>query len=509
VKTNDIPEALVGDFSAMLVARTGLHFSAARRSDLLRGVAGAAAELGFAGAGGPEASMRRLLAEPPTRRQIEILASHFTVGETHFFREPAVFSALEFEILPPLIAVRRAVGKRLRIWSAGCCTGEETYSLAILLARLIPDIEEWSILLLGTDINPHFLDKAAHGTYRIWSFRGVPAQIREGCFNDLGAGNYALLPRFKRLARFEYLNLAGDLYPCVQNNTTAMDIVMCRNVLMYFEAAAARTVVQKLRRALVDGGWLIVSQMELGQTLFSEFVPVAFPDSTLYRKSGDGQAARVDTSRWTNSDAKRLPEPSLAEESWPEIGMSGMTSRAAGDACQSEAAEPASAGREATNTAGDAQALALHERGAYEGVLDTLSAADTREPKSLALLARACANLGRLGDARRWCEAAVSADRLNPELRYLLASILTEQGHAGQATATLKQALYLDQDFILAHFALGSLYRREGRAEHAAKHFAFAIGLLRGCPPGSALPASEGLSAARLLDIINATEHIA
>jgi chemotaxis protein methyltransferase CheR len=505
VTTDDIPETLVQEFSAALAARTGLHFPAARRRDLLRGVARAAAELGFVGARASETGMRWLLAERPTRRQTEFLASHLAVGETYFFREPTAFSVLENEILPPLIAARRASGKRLRVWSAGCCTGEETYSLAILLARLIPDIEDWSITLLGTDINAHFLGKAAHGVYREWSFRGVPAWIRERYFNDIGAGNYALLPRFKQLPRFEHLNLVGDAYPSGENNAFAMDIVLCRNVLMYFDAATARTVVQKLRRALVDGGWLIVSQMETSRTLFAEFIPVAFPGCVLYRKDGNRQAVRGDASWWAGG-AKTLPEPSLIEESRPDIRMGGMTWDAAGNACQSVAAGPSPSGCEATHSADYPKALAHYARGAYERVLDILSVADTEEPQSLALLARACANLGRLDDARRWCNAAVAADRFNPGLRYFLASILTELGHAEEAATALKQVLYLDRNFILAHFALGNLYRRKGHTEPAAKHFAIAARLLRGCPPGSTVPESEGLSAGRLLSIINATE---
>ncbi|RKP46457.1 CheR family methyltransferase [Trinickia fusca] len=504
----EISETVIEAFGAALASRTGLHFPATRRRELLRGLARAATAFGFAGDDASEACTRWLLAERPTRRQAEILASHLTVGETYFFREPATFAALEQQILPALIAARRTTGKRLRIWSVGCSTGEETYSLAIVLARLIPDIEDWSITLLGTDINPHFLASAARGTYREWSFRGVPAWIRKGYFNDLGGGNYALLPRVKQLARFDYLNLVDDAYPSFEKDTAAMDIVLCRHVLMYFDVATARAVVQRLRRSLVDGGWLIVSQTETGAPLLSEFTQVTWPDCFVYRKNDDGQAVSVDSCWWTGTDGNpsTLAQSSLAEERWLDISMNGTTVGAAGNTGRSAATEPLPRAHEATDSKIDASALARDDRCNDEPALNTLRAEGSEEPQDPALLARACANAGRLGDARHWCEAAVSADKFNPELRYLLASILIEQGHAEGAVACLKQALYLDQNFVLAHFALGNIYRRDGHADQATRHFRIAARLLRACAPDTCLPSAEGLRAARLLSIIETME---
>lgn len=502
----EISETLIEALGAELAARTGMCFPELRRRDLMRGLTLAAPEFGFAGASELEACARWLLAEGLTRHQIEILASHLAVGETYFFREPATFAVLEQQILPALIADRRTSGKRIRIWSAGCSTGEETYSLAILLARLIPDIERWSITLLGTDINPRFLAMAANSTYREWSFRGVPAWVRRGYFHDLGGGSYALLPGVKKLARFDYLNLVDDAYPCFENDTAAMDIVMCRHVLMYFDAAAAHAVVQKLRRALVNGGWLIVSQTEASATLYSGLASVTFPDSLIYRKEGDGQAVGIDTSWRTDRDSTALVVPAVAELRPLDVGATSILVDATGAPAQSEPTELQLAARKAMDSTADANGPAHVEHGNGERALDTPYAEDIGGPQGLAQLARAHANRGRLGNARQYCEAAVSTDKLNPELRYLLASILMEQGHLEDAAACLKQVLYLDPNFVLAHFALGAAYRREGRFDQATRHFAIAARLLRTCAPGTSLPLAEGLSAARLLDIIETME---
>ncbi|WP_445234340.1 CheR family methyltransferase, partial [Duganella rhizosphaerae] len=270
-------DALLTAFSGYVTQHLGLHFPRGQWPELVR----AAEALEPAGAG---ACMRRLMAAPPSRGQVEQLAHQLTVGETYFFREPAVFDALEHEVLPALIAARRAAGRTLRIWSAGCCTGEELYSVAILLQRLIPDLADWRITLLGTDVNPGFLRKAEQGRYRDWSFRAVPAWLVWRHFGAPQDGLRAIAPALRRGVRFEYLNLAADLFPGPELGAPAMDLILCRNVLMYFEPASAARALQRLGRALAPDGWLAVGVAEAGHTLLAPFEPVRFPAALLYRQ---------------------------------------------------------------------------------------------------------------------------------------------------------------------------------------------------------------------------------
>src|SRR5205823_3964765 len=133
--SGDIPESLLDALSVIVSRDIGLHFPKERRADLVRGIRTAALEMGFEDI---EACIRTLTAEPLSRRQIETLASHLTIGETYFFRDRRAFEALEQMVLPELIRARTGREQRLRIWSAGCCTGEEPYSVAILLRKLLP-----------------------------------------------------------------------------------------------------------------------------------------------------------------------------------------------------------------------------------------------------------------------------------------------------------------------------------------------------------------------------------
>jgi len=189
--TSAISNELLGQVSVYVADRMGLSFPKERWNDLERGLQQAAPDLGFTDA---EACARGLLLSSLTKPQIEILASHITVGETYFFRDKKSFDVLENTIFPALIQKRRETGRQLRIWSAGCATGEEPYSIAIVLRRLIHDIKEWNITVLATDINPLFLGRAANGLYGEWSFRDVPAAVKERYFQRTGQGNSLFIP---------------------------------------------------------------------------------------------------------------------------------------------------------------------------------------------------------------------------------------------------------------------------------------------------------------------------
>lgn len=451
-----LPESLLSALSSILDARMGLHFPPERWRDLERGVAAAAREFGF---GDPETCVRSLLSGPLTRNHIEILAGHLTVGETYFFREKNSFAAIEEHILPQLLCARRSAERRLRIWSAGCCTGEEPYSVAMLLDRLIPDFEEWNVTILATDINPRFLRRAAEGVYSEWSFRDTPVWIRERYFTRRLDGRYELQPRIRRRVTFSPLNLADETYPSLMSNTNAMDVILCRNVLMYFTAERAQQAAANFRRALVSGGWLIVSPTEISNALFAPLTPVQFPGVLLYRNAGEALPwpAVLEVPR-PASQAPFLPEPVAPPAALPQ---------------ESTAIESAPA-----------------------------SAQTPDGPGEHASAARRCAGEGRLVEAIAWCEKAIDTDRLNSAHYYLLAIIRQEQGQVEAASQSLARALYLAPDFALAHFALGNLCLSQGRRTEADRHLANALAVLGACAQDEILPEADGLTAGRLAEII-------
>lgn len=429
----------------------------------------AAHELGHPDA---ETCARWLLSATLTRSHTEVLASHLTIGETYFFREKETLQVFEQQIVPELLRSRHDGERRLRIWSAGCCTGEEPYSIAMLLDGLIPDASAWNVTILATDINPQFLQKAAGGVYGEWSLRGTPAWIRERYFKQRKDGRFELHSRIRSRVRFSYLNLADDVYPSLLNNTNAMDVIFCRNVLMYFTAERAKEVSGNLYRSLVDGGWLAVSPTETSNILFSSFSAVQFPGVVLYRKIAGGERGAVVMGHQPDT----LPFQAPLQPPEPVI------------------AEPL---RFAPQSGGPEQPGVAVASGIEGGL-----APEQESGQALSANARRCANEGKLAEAIEWCERAIATDKMNPAHRYLLATIQQEEGQTEAAAQSLMRALYLDPSFVLAHFGLANMALSLGRQREARRHFANALATLRAHAHDEVLPESDGLTAGRMHEII-------
>jgi chemotaxis protein methyltransferase CheR len=501
--THPISPTLLAQLSDAIAAQMGLHFPKARWCDLERGIHAAAREFDVADV---EACMQWLISAPLTQQQLAILASHLTVGETYFFRHKHAFALLEEEILPALVRTRRGSARRLRIWSAGCATGEEPYSIAMVLRNVIPEVQDRHVTLLATDINPRFLQKASEGVYSQWSFRDTPLWIQERYFTRESGRRWAIFPEIKQMVQFASRNVLDEGYPSPLTNAAAMDVIFCRNVLMYMAPDQAKKVVHNLYRALAEGGWLIVSPSETSHVLFAQFLTVDTAGGIFYKKDGTrlpltAKFPSRETSSNALDDVRRgvwLPPGEASVASGLEVVSPPSVQEGTGE-------EPPIAAPRQTPYM---EALALYQQGRYAEVADTLSArcADAHaDTLALALLARAYANQGQLTDARQWCEKALAADKLNAGLHYLHATILQEQGTVDEAVGALKRALYLDQHCVLAHWALGALARRQGRLQASRQHVAHALALLSAYRRDEILPDAEGITAGRLRDIITST----
>ena len=491
----NISDAQVSRFSDFIDEKMGLHFPPQRWQDLQRGVAAAALEFGFEDV---PACIQWLMSAPLTKQQLEVLAGNLTVGETYFFRERKSFDILADRILPALIRSRQGGERRLRIWSAACCTGEEPYSLAILLHQRMADLENWNVTILATDLNPRFLRKAAAGLYGQWSFRDTPGWIKDRYFQKTADGRFEILPEVRRMVDFARLNLVEDVYPSLANDTNAMDLIFCRNALMYFSQRQASKVIQKLHRAQMEGGWLVVSPSEASHALFRPYATVNFPGAILYQK--DSRAAQAVERRALAAESEPLVfdkpcRAALAEQPSPMVIEQEQP--APQQVRETEEAKPARLAY--------GEAAALYAQGCYaeasEKLMELASGASP-EPQVFNLLARASANQGKLAEALGWCDRGIAADKLNPANYYLRAVVLQEQGEMAQAAASLRQALYLDHNFVLAHFALGNLARHSGKLREADKHLNNALKILRGYKHDDVLSEAEGITAGRLTEII-------
>lgn len=482
-----LPDELLADLNGYISSFMGLYFTESRFCDLERGIALAAKDFGFEN---EAAFIGWLKSRPLEKEQIERLASHLTVGETYFFRDPGSFEALEHRVFPELLRSRHEQ-KRIRVWSAGCSTGEEAYSIAMLLRRIVPEINSWNISILATDINAVSLKKASDGVYTQWSFRNTPEWIKKKYFTRTEEGAYRIDPEIRKMVSFGYLNLAEDIYPSLLNGTNGVDIILCRNVIMYLSDAVAGSVVRGFNKALVDDGWLLVSPAEAVRAVSGVFAPVSMGDAIFYRKA----LAALDS-----PERGFAPLPIAFNEPLPEKEVEPLFS--AQEAFEPPVPTPLAAPDPL------AEADGFYGQGLYGEAAKVLEAmaGDGRGEAGTLLLARSYANMGRLEEASRWCESVKAANALNKAAYMLLATIRLEQARVEEAIECLRKALYLDQDFVIAHFMLGKLLKAvDGGHEQAMRHFDAAYRLLEAEKDDAMLPESDGVMAGRLREILALT----
>ncbi|MBD0261911.1 MAG: protein-glutamate O-methyltransferase CheR [Tolypothrix sp. Co-bin9] len=201
--------------------------------------------------------------------------------ESYFFRDKEQFHLLRDRIIPDLIK-RKQHNKTIRICSAGCSTGEEPLSLAILLKELIPYPEQWKLTILGVDINQEALKKAKQGIYTPWSLRSIDPEIMQRYFLHFN-NQYHLDMQIKQMVKFKYINLVENSFN-QENEMIDIDLIICRNVFIYFEASAIAKVLEKFNDILQPSGYLLAGHTELcGQDL-SHFETKLFPESLVYIK---------------------------------------------------------------------------------------------------------------------------------------------------------------------------------------------------------------------------------
>ncbi|NJL36824.1 MAG: protein-glutamate O-methyltransferase CheR [Leptolyngbyaceae cyanobacterium SM1_4_3] len=201
--------------------------------------------------------------------------------ESYFFRDREQFSLLQNHIFPELLE-RKQNSRTIRICSAGCSSGEEPYSIAILLRKLIPNLEKWNLMILGVDINQAALKKAKTGIYSPWSFRSIDPETKQQYFQMVN-NQYHIDQRIKNMVEFKTLNLIKDEFPRQNCEFRDVDLILCRNVFIYFETSAIAKVLNKFYQALQPLGYLLTGHAELSNQNLSQFQTKMFSESFIYQ----------------------------------------------------------------------------------------------------------------------------------------------------------------------------------------------------------------------------------
>lgn len=461
MKARALTEAQLESIHTLVRERTGLAFAPSRRQQTEAGIRKA---MEAAAIGDGAVFVRALSSD---ERSFELLIENLTVAETYFFRDREQFEVLRRQVLPELI--RRLPDREpLRLWSAGCATGEEPYSLAILLEQ---EALERHSHIIATDISREAVARARRGTYGAWSLRDNPPELATGQYFQRRGDTFVLLERVRRRVEFAVFNLASDRYAPDITGPSGFDLILCRNVLIYFDAAAIERVARQLFGSLREGGWLITGPSDPPLWQHAPFETLLTPAGILYRRRADSRAARSQPA--IGKPRCVAGHPMLLARQTPQVARPPMVAtpvpKPAATACSGARTEPAPV-RSATGLAA-LQALATQADAA--GIVSAV-------------------------------EAAIAAEPLSPELHYFRAITQMSAGRYDQAAASLRRALYLDHSMAVAHFALASIHARRGSIAQARRCYRNVIALCGSRRAEEIVPFSEGEETRRLVEAARA-----
>lgn len=444
---------------AMVIDATGLAYYADKDSAFAERIN---RRLPFGGITTVGGYLAALEAEGPTGAEYQGLINELAVGETFFFRYIEQFDALRAVAIPECLR-RNQSTRLLRIWSAGCSIGPEAYTLEILLKQhFAAQLDGWQVHIVGTDINGAFLEQARRGAYGDWAVRGLSPETLEACF-DRQDRLWSVKPIYRQWTSFMPFNLVDGAIPSYPHGIGHFDIILCRNVMIYFDEATRHRLLDNLHKALADGGWLVVGHAEAGPQMNELFIPVSVPGATLYRKQAEPAAPAA---------AERRKPPGPAATPVPVL-KSRRAIGAAPEAVTDPAVRPAPRSRRAAPATPPAAP----------------TPPDTAETNERSTVLEACL-------------AQVEANRLDPGAHYQLGLVEEELG-VGDPVAAFKRALYLDPRFVLADYHLALAYWRRGRLVPAQRHFRNAREALESRPDDEAVAEGGGLTVQELRGMLD------
>ncbi|HEX5661571.1 MAG TPA: CheR family methyltransferase [Polyangiales bacterium] len=375
------------------------------------------------------------------------LIADLTVPETYFFRDPPHYELLRREVLPAVLS-KRAASETLEVWSAGCATGEEPYSLAMLLEQeLLGERSQ----VLGSDISIRALARARRGVYGRWSLRATNEASVKRYFEQHGR-EYRLTPRIRKKVRLVQHSLSAEAYPRPGSRAFGFDLILCRNVLIYFDREATAKVGQKLARALKDDGWLMLGPSDPVLEIEEWCDKVATPCGLLYRRRHAREPV-PQPRHWRSRTHHARSTPPVALRSEPPAPRE-----------EAPRAEPIP-------------------------VEDPLPA-----------LARLLEAHGPTV-AEAGCRELITLHPLNAALQLMHATLLYDLGKRDQAEAALRRALYLDRSLLVAQMLVATLVEQRGDHEAAARLYETLAREAEALPAEEPVPHGDGLTHAALAGV--------
>jgi chemotaxis protein methyltransferase CheR len=463
-----VADAYFPALSDYVVSATGLVYYASRPEALATHLSDRIAQQTL---GGCAEYLELLQDDCVGETELDHLIGQLTIGETHFFRHRELFEALRNIALPEIINRNRET-RRLRIWSAGCSIGAEAYTVSILLRRDFHEIlHDWNVSIVGTDINRPFLSRATQGRYDEWAFRGTLPDLRQQCF-EKRAKAWQIHRRFQDGVTFQYHNLVRHPFPSLVHNLFAFDLILCRNVLIYFDPKIVERIVCQMSECLSPGGWLAVGHAEHGCSLQSTYDVVNCSGATLYQMKQSRNGLNT-----ANHEAPAAWKP-IELHTEPEVELVQLPTSASGHN-----------GRVHHRTDASSCSARLEDTPAVSSPGDKL-----RQIRRLA-------DRGDIEEALQLCNILVAVNSLDPLGHFYQALLLDQMANQEGALAAFTRSVYLDREFTLAHFHLGLVQQKSGDATSSTRSFHNVLTLLEGNDPANTLQHSDGLTVKELFEL--------
>ncbi|QQE64865.1 hypothetical protein GFS31_15480 [Leptolyngbya sp. BL0902] len=437
-----------------------------------------------------------------------------TINESYFFRDKNQYRLLRENLLPNLIqrklreADSQGTRPRLRIWSAGCSTGEELYSIAIVLDEMQFSWHQWDVMLIGSDISQSAINHARKGIYSTWSFRQVSADIQKKYFHPRQQF-FQISDTLRQQVAFQYGNLLQDPFPNQASRLYEIDLILCRNVFIYLDEQAISQIIQKFHQTMTPDGYLITGHTELYAQDTTQFHLISFPESIVYQKRAQAQS-KGHPSPAVSSNVNLLlstsPASPLGRSSLPRAAQRPTARPAAKAPIDSSPTLPwnslkSSLDHNLEAALKDAEALLKQE--AYTSAIERAKVIFSAHPhcdKAYKIAAHAYANMGNYDQAKQLCQQVLQRQPMNVDIYYLLAQIAEDQNEFEIAKDYLRKITYLDHSFVNAYLDLATIYEREHQPEKTQKMRSYALDLLSKLPPDTVLDIHSGTTAGQWRD---------
>lgn len=385
---------------------------------------------------------------PPGEQELRFLLPLVTVGKTDFFRDSGQFSAFEDHVFPAVHQRAVREGRQAKVWSAGCATGEEPYSLSMV--ALEKGGTPQSVEILATDLNPAATLSASRGCFHSRRLVGVSEARLARFFSPMEDG-HALVPEVRELIRFEGHNLAAAKWPQIEAGS--FDVIFCRNVIIYFDQPTVVGVMERFYESLRPGGWMFLGYSESLFRVSTRFEMVEVGGTFLYQRPLITRRPAV------RSVPEMIPVPKTprVREHASQPALAHKKTKARKVTAPSPA-EPKAPPRNAIDRL--SEVVTAIERGEFPKALSEVRVLVEAEPDHLAAwltLGNVHALMGNLDPAKDAYQRALAREPLCVEARLYTALAAIQVGRLEEARQELNRALFLEPTLAVGHYLLGQV----------------------------------------------------